>query len=62
MNKSLSTLLIIGFLLVDFLFFHDAFKPGETITVAQYLTGILSILVIALSLKQWLGRNKPTTA
>ena len=42
-------LLILGFLAVDFLFFHDFFKAGETITIAQYMTGVLSILVIAHS-------------
>jgi hypothetical protein len=39
--------LIVGFLAVDFLFFHDIFKAGEAPTPAQYLTGFLSILVIA---------------
>jgi hypothetical protein len=39
--------LIVGFLAVDFLFFHDVFKPGEVTTPAQYMTGFLSVLVIA---------------
>ena len=49
MNKLLSITLIAGFLVVDFLFFHDILKPGETISVAQYLTGFLSLLVFASS-------------
>lgn len=51
MEKLLSIALIAGFLFVDFLFFHDFFKPGETISLAQYLTGFLSLLVFALALK-----------
>lgn len=39
--------LIVAFLAVDFLFFHDVFKAGEVTTPAQYMTGFLSILVIA---------------
>jgi len=53
MKKALAVTLIVGFLLVDFLFFHDVLKPGEVITFPQYLTGLLSvpvILVAALSL------------
>ena len=41
--------LILGFLAVDFLFFHDFFKPGEVISLAQYLVGLLSILVVVMS-------------
>jgi hypothetical protein len=32
--------LIAGFLVVDFLFFHDLFKRGEATTVPQYMTGV----------------------
>jgi hypothetical protein len=49
MKKILSIILIVGFLLVDLFFFHDIFKPGETTSFAQYLTGILSIPVLVLS-------------
>jgi hypothetical protein len=38
----------VGFLSVDFLFFHDAFKSGEVTTLPQYMTGLLSIPVFAL--------------
>jgi hypothetical protein len=40
--------LIVGFLAVDFLFFHDIFKTGEVTTVPQYMTGLLSVLVFAM--------------
>ena len=32
MKKALALALILGFLFVDFLFFHDVFKPGEIVT------------------------------
>jgi len=50
MGKIIDALLIIGFVGVDFFFFHDIFKAGEVITTAQYLTGALSIIVIIRSL------------
>jgi hypothetical protein len=31
--------------------FNDVFKPGETTSVGQWLTGILSILVIVVSVQ-----------
>ena len=49
MMKVLAVALILGFLVVDFLFFHDGLKPGEVITFPQYLTGVLSIPVVLLS-------------
>jgi len=48
-KKALAIALIVGFSLVDFLFFHDIFKAGEEVTVAQYLTGVLSIPVLIVS-------------
>jgi len=50
MKQLVPITLIIGFLAVDFLFFHDIFKAGEIITPAQYLAGFLSILVFAFSI------------
>jgi len=32
MKKALAIALIAGFLVVDFLFFHDVLKPGEVVT------------------------------
>jgi hypothetical protein len=49
MKKALAIALILGFLVVDFLFFHDVFKAGERITFPQYLTGLLSVPVIIVS-------------
>jgi hypothetical protein len=48
-KKALAVALIVGFLLVDFLFFHDLFKAGEAVTFAQYLTGVLSIPVVVVA-------------
>ena len=47
--KGLAVVLIVGFSLVDFLFFHDVLKAGESTTFPQYLTGLLSVPVIVLS-------------
>ncbi|HUD08050.1 MAG TPA: hypothetical protein VMQ52_03165 [Candidatus Saccharimonadales bacterium] len=51
MKKLVYIVLILGFLFVDLIFFHDVFKPGETTSVGQWLTGILSILVIVVSVQ-----------
>ena len=48
MKKALAIVLTFGFVLVDFLFFHDVFKPGEIVTFPQYLTGVLSIPVVVI--------------
>jgi hypothetical protein len=48
MRRVLDIGLIVGFLAVDFLFFHDIFKTGEVTTVPQYMTGLLSVLVFAM--------------
>jgi hypothetical protein len=48
MRRLLDAGLIVGFLAVDFLFFHDIFKAGEVTTVPQYMTGFLSIVVFAV--------------
>jgi hypothetical protein len=48
MRRALDISLILGFLAVDFLFFHDVLKAGETTTAAQYLTGVLSLAVFAV--------------
>ena len=46
MNKAIDAALIVGFLAVDYLFFHDVLKAGEVITLAEYLVGLLSVIVI----------------
>jgi hypothetical protein len=48
MRRVLDIGLIVGFLAVDFLFFHDILKAGEVTTVPQYMTGLLSVLVFAM--------------
>jgi hypothetical protein len=60
MKKIISIILIVGLLFVDFLFFHDIFKPGETTSIAQYLTGILSLPVFAVSIQELLKNNSHT--
>jgi hypothetical protein len=57
MKKLIYMVLILGFLFVDFLFFHDAFKPGETTSIAQYLTGVLSIPVFVISILTLLKKD-----
>lgn len=57
MRKFFSILLIVGFLFIDFLFFHDIFKPGENITLPQYLTGILSLPVFVVSIQELLRHD-----
>jgi hypothetical protein len=48
MRRVLDVGLIVGFLAVDFLFFHDVFKAGEVTTLPQDMTGFMSILVFAI--------------
>lgn len=47
MRRVVDITLIAGFLLVDLFFFHDVFKPGEGTSLAQWMTGFLSIGVFA---------------
>ena len=58
MRNSISVILVLGFLFVDFLFFHDVFKPGEVTTLPQYLTGILSIPVFILAAQNLISTSK----
>ncbi len=60
MKRLLSITLILGFLFIDLLFFHDIFKPGEVTTLPQYLTGILSIPVMVIALQSLLQRGGRT--
>ncbi len=48
-EKAVHTTLIIGFSGVDWLFFHDLLKPGEGMSPAQLLVGLLSVLVFITS-------------
>lgn len=62
MRKVIDVILILGFLFVDALFFHDIFKAGETTSVAQYLTGILSLFVFWISLTSLFGGKNASKA
>jgi hypothetical protein len=57
MKKLIYIALILGFLFVDLIFFHDVFKPGESTSIGQWLTGILSLPVFVLSLQELLKNN-----
>ena len=59
MRRVLDIGLIVGFLAVDFLFFHDIFKAGEVTTVPQYMTGLLSVLVFAMCSESLLQSARP---
>jgi hypothetical protein len=48
MRRLVDITLIAGFVLVDLFFFHDVFKPGESTSLAQWMTGFLSIGVFAI--------------
>jgi hypothetical protein len=56
MRKVIDVVLILGFLFVDFLMFHDIFKVGETTTVVEYVTGALSVIVIVVSVQSLLKK------
>lgn len=56
MRKSIDMVLIAGFLILDWLRFHDIFKP-EAPTVADWLTGALSLLVFYVALESLIGRG-----
>jgi hypothetical protein len=48
MRRVADVALIVGFLAVDFFFFHDILKSGEVTTLPQYMTGFLSLVVFAV--------------
>ena len=54
-TKVLNIVIILGFLLVDFLLFHDFLKQGETFTFVEYLVGALSIPVILMAMHSLFG-------
>ena len=58
MRRALNLSLILGFLAVDFLFFHDLFKAGEVTTLPQYMTGFLSVLVFAICAQSLLTQRR----
>ena len=58
MRRVLDVVLIVGFLAVDVFFFHDVFKPGESTSLAQYLTGVLSLGVFAICAQSLLKSSR----
>jgi hypothetical protein len=60
LKKILAVVLIVGFLMVDFLFFHDVFKSGEVVTFSQYLTGLLSVPVLLVCAWTLVASNRKT--
>lgn len=48
MRKVLIGIIILTFIAIDWLIFHDILKPGEKYTVVQYLTGMVSIPTVIL--------------
>jgi len=59
MRKAVDVTLIVGFLAVDFLLFHDLFKPSEKYNLVQYLTGVLSLPVLAIAVQSLWRRAWP---
>jgi hypothetical protein len=58
MRRGLDVVLILGFLAVDFFFFHDVFKPGESTSLPQYMTGVLSLGVFAICARSFLKTSR----
>lgn len=58
MDRLIHLVLVVGFIFVDFSFFHDLFKPGERTSFAQVLTGLLSILVFYISINYLIKNDK----
>lgn len=61
MRQAINVMLIVGFLVLDWLRFHDILKP-EAPTAADWLTGILSLLVFYVAVNSLLRvrqRAKP---
>ena len=58
LQKLFHMILIAGFVLVDFIFFHDLFKPGNHSSFGQILTGLLSIIVFYMSINYLINIDK----
>jgi hypothetical protein len=56
MRKLIDVVLIGGFLILDWLRFHDIFKP-EVPTAADWLTGALSLLVFYVAIESLIRRS-----
>lgn len=60
MTNAINVVLIIGFIVLDWLRFHDIFKP-EVPTAADWLTGLLSLLVFYVAVKPLLTKDDQAT-
>jgi hypothetical protein len=52
--KLLIGLLLLSFLAIDWLTFHDVLKPEEHFTPVQYMMGVVSVPTMALLLRDLL--------
>lgn len=57
-RTAIDVALIAGFLILDWLRFHDILKP-EAPTVADWLTGVLSMLVFYVALESLIRSSTP---
>jgi hypothetical protein len=60
MRRTIDVVLIVGFLFLDWLRFHDILKP-ELPTVADWLTAALSLLVFYVAARSLVART-PTAS
>jgi len=60
MNRAVYLVLVVGFVILDWMRFHDFNKPGEVLTTADWLTGFLSLLVFYLAIDPLVNTRQPT--
>jgi hypothetical protein len=48
MQRALFAALILSFMAIDWLMFHDLLKPGERFTAVQFMTGAVSVPTMAI--------------
>jgi hypothetical protein len=61
MRKTIDAVLIVGFIILDWLRFHDILKP-EAPTFADWLTGALSLLVFYIAADSLIGSGSAPAA
>jgi hypothetical protein len=52
MHRALVGILVLAFLAIDWLIFHDALKP-ERYTAVEYMTGLVSIPTLGLLVRDF---------
>ena len=60
MKRAVYLVLVVGFVILDWMRFHDFNKPGEVLTTADWLTGFLSLLVFYLAIDSLMKIGGPT--